>query len=243
MNVFHRVCHLAKLHVLIISALLIIPQKGLCLGLFDIGASFNVASPQGEFKDNVDRNGYGISGIALFSPIPLLPLKLGLELGYVNYGSEERRESFSYTIPDVKVKVQRNNNIFLGHLLLRVQQDVGILSPYVDGLFGLNYLWTDTKIREVEYFEEIASSKNFDDLTSSYGVGCGIMFKAYDAGVSAVNLMQIYVDLKVRYLYSGEAEYLKEGAISIDENAKVHYDVSKSKTDLMLFQLGFIFSF
>ena len=152
MNVFHRVCYLTKLHLLVIPLLLVIPKKGLCLGLFDIGASFNVASPQGEFKDNVDRNGYGFSGTGLFSPMPLLPFKLGIELGYINYGSEERREPFSYTIPDVRVKVQRDNNIFLGHLLLRVQQDVGIVSPYLDGLFGLNYLWTDTKIREAEFF-------------------------------------------------------------------------------------------
>jgi len=243
MNILYQACRLTKLHVLIIPVLLVIPQNGLCLGLFDVGVSFDVASPRGEFKDNVDRNGYGFSGTGLFSPIPLIPLKLGLELGYINYGSEKRREPFSYTIPDVTVKVQRNNNIFLGHLLLRIQQDMGLVSPYVDGLFGLNYLWTDTKIREVDYFEEIASSKNFDDLTSSYGIGGGLMFKVYDAGVSAVNLMQIYVDIKVRYLYGGEAEYLKEGAISIDENAKVHYDVSKSKTDLMLFQLGVMFSF
>lgn len=243
MNIVYRVCHLIKLHVLIISALLVIPQKGLCLGLFDVGASFDVASPLGEFKDNVDRNGFGFSGMCLFNPVPLLPLKLGFELGYINYGSEERKEPFSYTIPDVTVKVRRDNNIFLGHILLRVQQDVGIVSPYLDGLFGLNYLWTATKIREVEYFKEIVSSKNFDDAALSYGIGGGLMFKVYDAGISAVNLMQIYVDLKIRYLFGGEAEYLKEGAISIDENAKVHYDVSKSKTDLMLFQLGVVFSF
>ncbi len=118
-----------------------------------------------------------------------------------------------------------------------------IISPYLDGPFGLHYLWTSTKIMKAEYFKEITSSKNFDDATSSYGVGGGLMFRVYETGVSSVNLIQIYVDLKVRYLYGDEAEYLREGAISIDENSRIHYDVSKSKTDLMLFQLGVVCNF
>jgi len=234
--------HLKKFHILIISILLIAPDTGHCLGIFDGGVSLGIASPQGEFRDNVDRNGFSFSGSGLFRP-GLVPVKFGIELGYINYGSEDRREPFSSTIPDVKVRVERTNNIFLGHMLVRLQQDVGTVSPYLDGLVGMNYLWTATKIRDVDNFEEVASSNNLDDLAFSYGVGGGIMFRVYETSKIVGEITGIYIDLKVRYLYGGEAKYLKEGAVSIDEHSNVSYDISKSTTDLMLFQIGAVFSF
>ena len=234
--------HLKKIHILIIGILLIAPDTGYCLGMFDTGISIGIAAPQGEFRDNVDRNGFSFSGSALIRP-GLVPVKFGIELGYINYGSENRRESFSYTIPDVTVRVERTNNIFLGHLLVRLQKDAGIISPYLDGLVGFNYLWTETKIRDVYNFEEITSSKNLDDLAFSYGVGGGFMFNVYEARTVVADIAKIYIDLKVRYLYGGKAEYLKEGAVRIDEYDNVIYDISKSTTDLMLYQIGVVFSF
>ena len=175
----HSSYHLKVVYILIIAILIIIPGKGHCRGIFDGGIGLGVASPQGEFRDNVDRNGFNFSGCGLFRP-GLVPLKFGLELGYVNYGSEDRREPFSSSIPDVKVRVERTNNIFLSHFLVRLQPDVGVISPYFDGLVGMNYLWTSTHIRDVDNFQEIASSKNLDDLAFSYGLGGGIMFKVYE---------------------------------------------------------------
>jgi len=143
----------------------------------------------------------------------------------------------------VTVRVERTNNIFLGHMLVRLQQDAGIVSPYLDGLVGLNYLWTATKIRDADNSEEITSSKNLDDLAFSYGIGGGIMFNVYESRTHVADIAKIYIDLKVRYLYGGEAEYLKKGAVSIDEHSNVSYDISKSTTDLMLYQIGVVFSF
>ena len=234
--------HLKKIHILIISILLIAPDTGRCQEMFDAGVSIGIAAPQGEFRDNVDRNGFSFSGSGLIRP-GLVPVKFGIELGYINYGSEDRREPFSYTIPDVTVRVERTNNIFLGHMLVRLQQDAGIVSPYLDGLVGLNYLWTATKIRDADNFEEITSSRNLDDLAFSYGIGGGVMFNVYEARSPVTDIAKIYIDLKVRYLYGGEAEYLNEGAVSIDEHSNVSYDVSKSTTDLMLYQIGVVFSF
>ena len=234
--------HLKKFHFLIISILLIAPVTGYCQGMFDAGVNIGIAVPQGEFRDTIDRNGFSFSGTGLIRP-GLVPVKFGIELGYINYGSEKRREPFSYTIPDVRVRVERTNNIFLGHMLVRLQQDAGTISPYLDGLVGFNYLWTTTKIRDADNFEEITSSKNLDDIAFSYGLGGGIMFNVYEARTPVTDIGKIYIDLKVRYLYGGEAEYLKEGAVSIDEYANVSYDISKSTTDLMLYQIGVVFSF
>ena len=246
MNCHQQTFQRKKVYVLIILTSLMIPNEVMCEKLGNFGVHFTVASPQGEFRDNVDRNGYGISGNGMIR-MGLLPMKLGLELGYVRYGSESRREPLSTTIPDVTVRVQNDNNIFLGHILLRVQPPLGPLvkvTPYIDGLVGFNYLFTETKIEDVDKFTEVVSSTNFDDLTLSYGIGGGLMFKLADLGAPGpgLNIMGILLDIKVRYLHGGEAEYLKKGSIR-RENGKVFYDATKSKTDLMLYQLGIVFSF
>ncbi len=216
--------------------------SGICTAdIFNASVNFDVVAPQGEFRDNLDRNGYGGSATAVVQPNPVVPIKFGLEIGFANYGSESRREPFSYTIPDVTVNVRRSNNIFLGHLLLRAQKEFGSVAPYVDGLFGLSYLWTDTTIEGVDEIEEIASSRNIDDAALSYGYGGGVMFKVWSAKdykEYIPEMLSVYIDLKIRYLYGGEAEYLKKGAVSAGESGKVNYDISESRTDMMLYQIG-----
>lgn len=102
----------------------------------------------------------------------------------------------------------------------------------------------------------IASTTNFDDLTLSRGVGAGFMISIVSfekhtkvsnsfmkaTGGSQKAEVELLLDFKIRYLYGGEAEYLKEGSIT-RENGDVIYDVRRSDTDLLLFQLGVIFRF
>ncbi len=229
--------------VILFTALILLPKDIYSDDIFNAGISFDVVTPKGEFKDNLDRNGYGGSFMALVKPNPLVPLKIGLELGFANYGMESRNEPFSYSIPDVTVNVRRSNNIFLGHLLLRAQRDMGKFSPYLDGLFGMTYLWTKTTIEGEEDMVQIASSKNIDDVALSYGFGGGMMFNVWTGKPNIDDVTNVYIDLKIRYLYGGEAEYLKKGAISVSDNGNVSYDISESRTDMMLYQIGIAVGF
>ncbi|MFC1552185.1 hypothetical protein ACFL6P_06410 [Candidatus Latescibacterota bacterium] len=241
MKVLNGIFHALRspfLCTLLITALILLPQDIFSNDIFNAGLSFDIVTPQNDFKDNLDRNGYGGSGYALVQPNPLVPVKFGLELGFANYGNESRREPFSHTIPDVTVNVKRNNNMFLGHLLLRGQKEFGNVSPYIDGLFGLTYLWTTTTIEGDENIEPIASSQNIDDIVLSYGFGGGVMLKVWSGTIPEMDTGSVYIDLKVRYLSGGEAEYLKEGAIAMGDNGKVTYDITESRTDMMLYQIG-----
>ena len=66
------------------------------------GLNFSLAFPQGEFGEQVDNIGFGLSGEFMFlSPKPHAPFGLGLNLGYYIYGMESRKEPWSLTIPDV----------------------------------------------------------------------------------------------------------------------------------------------
>jgi hypothetical protein len=113
----------------------------------------------------------------------------------------------------------------------------------VEGLFGFNYLWTETSVKDWEGDDDAISSKNYDDAALSYGGGAGVMVRVYqgqkenNSGMYAIN-----VDLGVRYLFGDEAKYLKKGDIH-RENSTVTYHPSQSTTDLLTVQLGVTFNF
>ena len=200
--------------------------------------------PQGEFKEHVDQLGFGAD---IFAGIGLgrTPVVFGIEFGGMIYGYERRNEPFSTTIPDVTVDVETSNNILLGHFVLRLQPASGAVRPYIDGLFGVKYLFTETRIENEGFTgdEPIAVSTNFDDAALSYGAGGGIDIMIVRGRTSDGNKpFTLSINLGIRYLLGAEAEYLKEGSIR-RESGRVSYDVKRSKTDLLLPQLGVRFYF
>lgn len=204
------------------------------------GINFTLGFPTGEFKENIDRLGYGISGhFALWNPKPQMPFTFGLNIGYLNYGNESRREPFSSTIPDVTVDVDRTNNLVNFHLLFQVMLPEGPFRPYAEFLFGGSYLFTETSIKS-RGVEEVASSTNFDDFAWNYGAGAGFLIQVGEG--DGEQMGGIFIDLKARYLFGTEAEYLKEGSVTV-QNGRVIYDISKSKTDMITANLGVVFFF
>jgi hypothetical protein len=216
---------------------------------FQAGMGVMIGVPQNEFADHVNTGG-GFGGEFLYAP-GAGPFALGAAFNFLNYGSETRREPFSTTIPDVEVDVTTTNSIILGHLMLRAQAKSGPIQPYVDGLLGFDYLFTETKIEDDDwddddYDDAIASTTNFDDTAFSYGFGGGCMVRVWQGDINKEEgepkNMQVLVDMRCHYLRGGEAEYLKKGSIR-RENNKVHYDVTKSETDLLLVKIGVSVSF
>ncbi len=204
---------------------------------FQLGIDFTAAIPKGEFKKNIDSNGYGV-GTQFLIGIKKSPFLVGADLGFVTYGSEEFRQSLSENIPEVEVKVRTTNNIFLSHFLLRAQKREGVVRPYVDGLIGLKYLYTRTSVTNDFNDEEFASSNNFSDSTFSYGVGGGVQFLLANTG----GKRDILLDTKVRYLRGSNAEYLKKGSIERG-NGQVFFDTLSSRTDVLTVQIGVTFRF
>ncbi|MDY0084118.1 MAG: hypothetical protein RBR74_13120, partial [Ignavibacteriaceae bacterium] len=200
------------------------------------GINFSIASPQEEFGKQVDNFGYGLSGEIMFlSPKPQSPLGIGLNLGYYVYGMESRREPWSHTIPDVYLNVDRTNNLLNFHLVFELGLPAGIIRPYIQGLFGGNYLYTETSVRGDYGGDDIASTTNFDDWAWSYGAGGGVAILL--SGDPVTEIGAIYLDLKARYLFGSKADYLKEGSIQII-NSRVVYNPSQSKTDILTLHLG-----
>lgn len=209
---------------------------------FDTGIQFRTGFPQGEFSRNVKNTGLGLGGFFGLQ-VPDSPVMFGADLGFMIYGLETRKEPFSSTIPDVTVDVETSNNIATGHLFLRLQSPERSIRPYFDALFGFNYLFTRTSIKdEWDESRDIASSTNFDDITLSYGFGGGLQIRVFNDPFKENKLSSVFIDLGVRYMTGGEGEYLKKGSIEI-VNQDVMMDVIKSKTDLLSFQMGVALAF
>ncbi len=226
-----------KKNIFIVAAALMIFSSQAIAQSF--GINFTLGFPQGEFKDNLSRTGIGIGGELLFPTAPGVPVEWGFDLAFVNYGNETRRAPLSNTIPDLTVDVTRSNNIVLGHALIRIAPPSTLFKPYVELIAGGSYMYTQTSLLERFSGKETISDQNFSDWAFSYGGGAGLMFTVYDQMGT-----RVMVDIKARYLMGTKAEYLTEGDVIINtQNATVSYNTRKSKTDILLAQIGVNLSF
>lgn len=213
------------------------------------GVDFQVGLPQGEFKDQLDRGGIGVGFMGGYR-FKGLPLMVGLDMGFMNFGLEKRTEPLSTTIPDIRVEVVNEYNLFHGDILLRFipPNPETIIRPFVDGLAGLNYFFTQTTLQERGTEEEVLRDTNFEDTALSYGFGGGIQIRIYRRGETdkdkeeEISARTAYLTLMGRYMYGREAEYLQEGSIR-RENGEVFFDVSRSNTNLFYIKLGAVVNF
>lgn len=203
--------------------------------------SFLIGIPQGEFRDNVDNPGFGIDVFGGLG-IGASPVVLGLDFGFLIYGRERRSEPFSTTIPDVTVDVETTNNIVQSHFVLRLQPPDGMVRPYVDGLVGFKYLFTETRIEQERFVDEdpIARSTNFDDFALSYGIGGGVdidLYRPRPDEQNKVALRAVALRIGAQYLLGSQAEYLREGSIR-RTNGSVTFEVDRSRTTFLEPYLG-----
>lgn len=210
-----------------------------------IGFTGLLGFPQGAFKERAGNLGGGLSASLDFALVSSLVL-VGVEVGYWAYGSEKRRER--------GYDVTTTNSMVPVHLLLRLQPRQGAVRPYLDGLIGFHYLFTDTSSKC--YFdptqpEETRIScyipyhlRNFSDYALSYGGGSGLMIRVHEHEKkdSDQELGVLLLDLRVRYLFGSNAQYLKKGSIH-QQNGTVVYDINASRTNVLAIYIGVVIEF
>jgi hypothetical protein len=215
--------------------------------IYQVTVNGQLALPQGDFKTNAADLGGGFGFDFIYQP-KSLPFGIGASLGFIFYGYESYRDYFysgPYSFP---VDVSTTNGIFTGHFMIRYQSRQGNFRPYFEGLIGFNYLTTDTKIDESGWGDYGIDIHNFDDMSLSYGAGAGILWHLSgnppnpNQSASGAKLWEILLDIKLRYLFGGEAEYLTKGSI-YEENDQWYYDVRSSKTDMLTLNIGISFIF
>ncbi|MEM6783112.1 MAG: outer membrane beta-barrel protein [Bacteroidota bacterium] len=205
-----------------------------------VGGGLILGIPQGEFGDATDNVGFGASGMALYQ-FPLTPIAIGVEGTFMIYG----RERFNVPLGagplgNVRVDVVTDNNIAQGHLVLRLLPPTpGPITPYADALLGFSYFWTQSRVEDDGFDDDepIFDSVNFDDFAFSYGFSAGVGIRLHQSLTGSLLL-----DLRVRYLLGSEAEYLQDDDFNPDGSIDFS-EVDRSRTDLLIPQIGVIFRF
>ena len=95
----------------------------------------------------------------------------------------------------------------------------------------------------------VTSNTHLSDWTSSFGLGGGLKiklteFKTDEFGDDENPVFLdsgLYLDLKVRYIFGGRAEYLREGDIEQGPNNQLILHKSQSETDYITYHIGVSF--
>lgn len=219
---------------------------------------FMIAFPQHTFGDTLNKYGYGININAAYAPSTFVPFALGLDVGFMSYGNEQFTQPLGNgALSRINVDVRTNYNLVTGHTFLRVQPDLQAIMPYCEGLIGFHYLYTSSSVNSrsnTSGDQAFASSTNYDDIALSYGVGGGLGIKLYSHKPEYKNGEMVnaggamYIDMRVRYLIGGKAEYLRPG-VSITNGKDANgndipiYTPSKTSTDILTAQIGVSFRF
>ncbi len=234
-----------KLRIFRVALIMIFVFGGPALAADSFQASLNflMGYPQNEFRRNIDRTFYGMSG-EFFFIFPRSPLSVGISLEYLNYGSERRVEPLSYDIPDVLVDVTTRNSLFSTAAVVRLSPIEGAFRPYVEALVGFNYLFTYTSVSDDgDWSEDIATTTNLDDWSLTYGAGAGAVIRALEIrSQGGRSLFSLHMEAGVRYCKGRAAEYLGEGSIR-REHGSLWYEPMISDTDLLKTHLGLVFRF
>ena len=204
--------------------------------------------PKGEFKEQGVPTGLGIDGNGILYPNSYIGF--GVNIGYGQYGRSSRQIPFNYFSDLITIEEKTTNSIGGGHLFFRIFPFKGWLlnvNPYFEGLVGLKHLATTTSLynnncvdnSETNHDDcEIASSTNASDFVFSYGFGGGLDVLLSESFNDSGNL---YFFINGRYLYGGQAKYLKQGDIEFSDPADgpitTTFNWSESATDL--FQISF----
>jgi opacity protein-like surface antigen len=201
------------------------------------GTGFLMAIPQGEFRQvnpNINPWGWGVS---VLGRAGRTPFHIGADAGFMGYG----RSVETTTLPNGNIaRIVRKNRVFTANLVARLRLETDFpIRPYLDGLVGAKYFRTATSIQSTQLFNSDNSNINAvnqQDIAFSYGAG---------GGLNIMLTENVWIDLRVSYLMGGTADYVKPGSARPDpfDPVRTVIDVQRSQTDLIIGQVGIMFSF
>lgn len=216
--------------LIVLSVFIFFSQKTLAQAQFNL--RLQTGFPLEEFAKKNESVAFGIGGMFL---IPIKAEKsvvsVGLDIGYMNYGmkSDDYTDAtgFNYTL-------NTSNYIFESFAMVRFKPrwEKSFIYPYVDGLIGGRYIYTLTT--EKEGSETIDSYMEQEGLSFAYGGAGGLLVSLSDI---------IKLDVRAVYTQGSKTKYLTKNSIYPDPlfPDEFIYDVKKSRTDMLSFQVGITF--
>lgn len=200
-----------------------------------LGGEFDVARPQGEFRDFVDGGwGGGVHYLLRADRDGWLGLRVDASL--LNYGHERQRVLLSPTVGGrIALDLTTDNNIAFIGAGPQIGLPTGAFRPYVNGFVGVSYIFTESAVRGTSSSESFASTTNYDDASFAYGGGAGLYIPL---PVRNRHRNPVSIDAGVQYRHDGQADYLVEGSISDNPDGSISFAPIRSQTNLFTFHVG-----
>lgn len=177
------------------SVLLSFGQSGLPRRAW--GLSVGGLFPMGEFNSRVGKDAIGVSAFYAW--------RIGR--GPVFFGAEANGNIYAHSL---FTDDDTYSTVAQGLAFLRLQPRSGSVVTYLEVLAGVNYLSTSYEYYD-EYWDEYTSEVEFQDITVAAGAGAGLCMQL-GRGPKRMNRdgKPTYLDFKVRYVFGGYANYLRE---------------------------------
>ncbi len=194
---------------------------------------FIAGIPQGDFEQITGDIGYGASG-SVRVPLREIPLQLGFDFGFLFFdGATREVES------DPEASVRYDTNVSMAHVISRYYFHEGTYSPYVDGLVGVKYLFTDARVaRRVLPNVAPVTGADLNDWAFSYGAGAGVDIALFSEA-QRFWFNALLMSAGARYLFGTEADCIAEETAATGEVSATQC----ARTDLFVPQLGLTLRF
>lgn len=199
---------------------------------FIVGGDFAISQPKGEFANNVPT-GYGFDVNGLFKLDPKGWFAIRADFGSVRYGHEEINLGF-FGPGAIELDLNTDNKIDFGGLGVQLQFPDGWLRPYASASYAGVHLNTESCVTNPDGLVQDQCHTNHGDWAGAGVFGGGVTIP-FGKSLAALNL-------GARYHYGAKATYLRQGDIVDNPDGSVTLNVRSSKTDLVLWQIGFTYN-
>jgi hypothetical protein len=206
-------------------------QAGNIPSRFSVGGDFTVSQPKGEFADNVPT-GYGFDVTALYRIDRSGWLSVRADAGGNQYGHEHI--GLGFITPRVQLDLNTDNRFGFASLGLQLQFPDGWIRPYANAAYAGVDFFTQSCVTANDDAYQDQCHTNHGDWAGAGVFGGGILIP-FGKSLGALNL-------GARYHYGAKATYLRKGDITDNPDGSVTLNLHSSKTDLVLWQIGFSFA-
>ena len=195
---------------------------------FTVGGDGVLSQPKGEFAGNVGK-GFGFNLNGRFNIDYKGYLSLRADGGGLQYGRERKDVSFFGLTGRVDLQLETTNSIAWGSIGPQLMIPEGSFRPYANAAVAFTNFSTSSNLTD-SFGQSLASNQNQSDASHAWIFGGGFQIPVGATGA---------IDLGARYYYGGRATYLTRGDIIDNPDGSITITPRNSKTDMVLWQLGF----
>jgi hypothetical protein len=204
--------------------------------------NFSPTIPMGAYQDNISRPAWGGRAGVFIQPYKRVPLKIGIEGGYVTQGFKTQYYNSIGFSQFSDYRVRARLNIFSALINLRLQEKPGkkLMYPLIEIQAGWNNFYGTNKLQGRNPSENYSWQKI--DRTSTRGYWGFTYGGTVGVDISLNRKEQdVFIECKIAYLKGNKTKYYTNP--SVDAGGNASFTLNESETDMLIPQIGLKFGF